>query len=94
MPGSGTEARRNKRKQFSYAGALDVGGGAELLPCEISDISDGGARIVVFTDPNELPDSIALVLSPNGKVRRNCRVAWRSDTEVGLQFIKAPAIVL
>ncbi len=87
----GTEARRNKRKSFSYAGAIDVGAGNELLPCEIADISDGGARVVVFTDPRELPDSIGLVLSPNGKVRRNCRVAWRSDTEVGLQFIKVTA---
>jgi hypothetical protein len=85
-----TEARRAKRKQFSYAGAIDVGAGNELLPCEIADISDGGARVVVFTDPNEIPDSIALVLSPNGKVRRNCRVAWRSATEVGLQFLKPP----
>ena len=83
-----SETRRNKRKQFSYAGALDVGVGNELLPCEIADISEGGARIVVFTDPGELPDLIALILSPNGKVRRNCRIAWRSSTEVGLQFIK------
>ena len=85
---SGTEERRAKRKSFSYAGAIDVGVGNELLPCEIADISDGGARVVVFTNPNELPDNIALVLSPNGKVRRRCRVAWRSDTEIGLQFIK------
>lgn len=87
----GTEARRKWRKQFKYAGALDVGAGSELLPCEIADISEGGARVVVFTDPNGLPDSIALVLSPNGKVRRNCRIAWRSDTEIGLQFLKVPA---
>jgi hypothetical protein len=88
MPG---DARRAKRKRFRYAGAIDIGAGSELLPCEIADISDGGARVVVFTDPNELPDSIELVLSPNGMVRRNCRIAWRSDTEIGLQFFKVPA---
>jgi hypothetical protein len=84
---SNSEARRAKRKSFTCAGTLDIGGGA-LLPCEVADISDAGARVSIFSDPYGLPDLLALVLSPNGKVRRNCRVVWRSETQIGLQFLK------
>ncbi len=85
----GGEARRNKRKSFDYVAGLLVGDSAELLPCQVADISAGGARLVVFCDTDQLPGTLTLVLSSNGQVRRRCKVAWRRRSEIGVQFLKA-----
>jgi hypothetical protein len=53
--------------------------------CVLSDISDTGARIDVAS-PNELPDFFTLLLSGNGSPRRKCRVVWRQDKQVGVNF--------
>jgi PilZ domain len=81
--------RRFRRKAFDRIGALDVGHGSAAATCEILDISDGGARLrpLMFA-PASLPDNFTLVLSSCGKVRRLCRVAWRSKSELGVQFPK------
>lgn len=82
------EARRSKRKGFDYVGLLDLCDGEQPRPCQVRDISDGGARLTVFTDARTIPDTFNLLLSPTAKVQRACRVAWRSGTEVGVQFLK------
>jgi PilZ domain len=82
--------RRFKRKYFDRVGALDVHDGTPTKACEIVDISDGGARLrPLLCAPQTLPQEFTLVLSACGKVRRSCRVAWRSRTEVGVQFDRA-----
>jgi hypothetical protein len=82
------ETRRNKRQPFDYVGLLDYRDGKEPRPCQIIDISNGGARLVVFTDPEGIPDTLTLLLSPSAKVRRACKVVWRSDGGIGVQFLK------
>jgi hypothetical protein len=89
MSALGGEGRRSKRKPFDYVAGLLVGDSAELLPCQVADISDGGARLVVFSDTEQFPETLTLVLSSNGQVRRRCKVAWRRRTEIGVQFLKA-----
>jgi hypothetical protein len=83
-----SEERKQKRRAFSYVGTMEFGDGTATQPCELSDISDGGARLTVFMDPKTIPDRFALLLSPQGNVRRLCRVAWRSAQEIGVQFCK------
>ena len=82
------ETRRSKRKSFDYVGAIDFCDGEAPRPCQVRDISSGGARITVFTDTNAIPETFNLVLSASSNVQRACKVAWRSPTELGVQFLK------
>jgi hypothetical protein len=82
------ESRRSKRKTFDHVCLLDYCDGEEPRPCQVRDISPGGARLIVFTDTDGIPDTFSLLLDPTHKVRRVCRVAWRSPTEVGVEFVK------
>jgi hypothetical protein len=50
------------------------------------DISDGGARIAAAR-ANDLPDIFCLLLTADSKSRRFCRVVWRKNGQVGVQFI-------
>jgi hypothetical protein len=83
------DTRRAKRKAFDYVGLLDYCDGEEPRPCQIVDISDGGARLLLFTDTDAVPETFTLLLSPSAKVRRACQVAWRSPNGIGVRFLKA-----
>jgi hypothetical protein len=82
------ETRKSKRKHFDYVGLLDYRDGEEPRPCQILDISSGGARLSVFTDPSAIPEALTLLLSPSAAVRRACKVVWRSRSGIGVQFLK------
>jgi hypothetical protein len=79
----------SKRQPFRLTAFIDVGDGAPLHPCAITDISISGARISVTT-ANDLPSDFSLAMTFHGKVRRHCRVTWRSDAEIGVVFVPAP----
>jgi hypothetical protein len=83
------ETRRDKRKPFEYTAAIDLGPAQVPLPCEVLDISTGGARLGLFWERGQIPDSFFLLLSNNGRVRRHCRIAWRKPNQIGVQFLKA-----
>lgn len=86
---SALQKRRHARKAFDRVAALDLGDGSASVACEILDISDGGARLQpVMRAAQTIPDNFTLWLSPCGKVQRTCKVAWRSRTELGVQFRK------
>jgi hypothetical protein len=53
--------------------------------CRISDISDHGGKIAC-ENVSQVPDKFVLFLTPDGKAARSCKVVWRSDKEIGLQF--------
>jgi PilZ domain len=81
--------RRFNRKAFERTAALDLGDGSASATCEILDISDGGARLrPLMCATNMLPEQFTLLLSTCGRVRRSCRVVWRSPTELGVAFPK------
>lgn len=83
------QKRRHVRKAFESIAAFDLGDGSASLACEILDISVGGARLRPLTCvPQALPDNFTLLLSTCGKVRRTCKVVWRSPMELGVQFRK------
>ena len=85
------KSRRYDRRTFERMGALDCGDGSASMACEILDISQGGARLrPLLCAPELLPDNFTLLLSSCGRVRRACRVAWRSKSDLGVQF-SAPA---
>jgi hypothetical protein len=82
------DARRSKRKIFDHVALLDFRDGEEPRPCQLIDISAGGARLLLFSKATEIPKFLTLFLSPTGSVSRNCKVAWRSGTSIGVQFLK------
>ena len=53
--------------------------------CTISDISEGGARLLV-TDV-ELPDEFVLHVSGDKTAREECKVVWRLGSEMGVRFV-------
>ena len=85
---TGKEFRAHPRKEVYISGAIDLGDGSQLRPCKIADVSKGGARLIVL-DPWSIPDKFSLLLAQNGSVQRRCKVAWRSDREMGVQYLSA-----
>jgi hypothetical protein len=84
------EKRRSPRKHLRYPGEIDIGDGSALRKCLLSDISDTGARVMI-EKPDEIPDKVMLLLGHERGARRRCKVVWREDKQIGLEFLKDPA---
>lgn len=79
--------RRKAARQVLQLNAI-IERAPNLLPlsCLIVDMSVTGARI--SAPDTALPNDFTLLLSREGPVRRNCRVIWRSNFTVGVQFVQ------
>ena len=60
------------------------------LKCQMHDISETGARLRVG-EPQVAPQEFLILL--NKGLARWCRVVWRSDTEIGVEFVEPPESV-
>ena len=58
-----------------------------LRDCVVRDLSSLGARLA-FVSASYLPDNFSLTFD-NARTLRGCRVAWRTGTEVGVEFQQA-----
>jgi hypothetical protein len=76
IPG-GRELRKKKRRPYLFVARISIDDKKTLIPCAISNISEGGARIELTEDPGDLPITFGLLFSPKGP-RRECLVAWRT----------------
>ena len=65
--------------------SIDVGDGSSFRPWHIVDISKDGARLRVDTEC-EIPERFTLMVKGASVKFINCKVAWRSDTHVGVKF--------
>ena len=83
------EKRKNRRRTIRYPGSIELGDGAPSIQCTLCDASREGAQLVV-DDPKHLPDKFSLVLGYDGTARRLCRVKWRTETQVGVEFVTPP----
>jgi hypothetical protein len=77
------ERRRQPRLPVHIAAQMNAGGVERQ--CTVLDISASGARIAV-PDPKNIPDRILVRI--HGLIHR-CRVIWRSDCEMGVEFVDA-----
>jgi hypothetical protein len=50
------------------------------------DLSGTGARLETKA-PEALPDEFILLLSHDGRLHRQCSVAWRSANSIGVRFL-------
>ena len=83
------ERRRVARHKVNIPARIDVGGA--ILDCRVVDISKLGAKLRVEA-AHLLPDSFLLLLTPSGHPARRCRIRWRSDAEVGVEFLPEHAL--
>ena len=80
------EKRKNLRRSISYPAFIDLGDGLPRV-CSLCDASQQGAQLAV-ADPDALPDEFVLALSSDGAARRRCRIVWRTQTQIGVEFLK------
>ena len=84
---SAAEKRKNLRRSITYPAFIDLGDGSPAIECTLCDASQEGALLAV-ADPDSVPDEFILALSSDGAARRRCRVAWRTEDQVGVEFLK------
>lgn len=82
------EKRGTTRHDVTYRSWLKYGVDPVLVPCRMNDISATGARVSVQASA-EVPDIFVLQLSQTGRTYRPCRVAWRTEDEIGVEFLPA-----
>jgi PilZ domain len=80
------ERRQSLRENVQFPAWIDVGDGSQLCSCSVVDVSEGGARIVTPYSA-EVPKEFWLVFSKDRTRRRYCRRAWRSTTEIGVEYL-------
>ena len=84
----GRDLRRAKRTPKRNAAWIGLATGGTPIPCVVWDISDSGARLAAPRS-NFLPVAFNLFLTKDGGSRRVCRMVWRSDGYLGVQFLQA-----
>lgn len=77
--------RKSRRINLDQHGILFVEG-KMIGTCDVLDVSVGGARLVMKSSI-ELPPEFILSLARLGRVNRNCKLVWRSDTQAGVRFV-------
>jgi hypothetical protein len=81
------DLRKKPRRQFHYQAKILTSEKAQPRNCQIADISENGARIILERD-QDLPSRFLLLLSTRSGTRRVCRLVWRKGLTVGVQFPK------
>ncbi len=83
------ELRKEPRVAAHRPGWIALAKGTKLLECTVWDESENGARLVI-AGAGHAPDEFYLYLSLDFMSRRRCRVAWRSDTQIGVEYLREP----
>ena len=79
-----SELRRTQRLRTFKGGSI-MFGVATSLDCTIRNMSATGAALEVESQVG-IPAEFVLLIKPE-RTRRNCRVAWRSATRIGVRFV-------
>ena len=79
------DKRKQSRKPKFQPGQIDAGSGGAKARCNVTDLSKTGAKLSL-PSPVKLPLSFTLVLPDSAK--HLCRVIWRSEDEVGVEFVR------
>src|SRR6185437_8711463 len=78
------DKRRAHRRPMRYT-AWIAQKGKPLHGCVVADISESGARLKV-EDGDSIADELMLILSRRGDAQRKCRVVWRKQGQLGVEF--------
>jgi len=85
------EERESPRRHLQCAAWVDLGWAVPQRECILSDVSDRGARLTIAA-PNDLPEEFTLLFAADGSRQRHCRVVWRSDAQIGVEFLGHPGM--
>jgi hypothetical protein len=77
------EERRKELRMFAGKPA-QISFGPTKIPCTVANLSLIGACLQL-SDPQAVPDHFDLVFST--ETAQRCRVVWRSDKELGVEFV-------
>ncbi len=83
----GEERRRHERKDIFAAAVITDAG--RHFPCAIRNISKSGALLRLAGASVECPEIFTLFQLEGPK--RRCRLRWRSDSRIGVEFIEDDA---
>ena len=75
--------RRSERRLCRSLAKIQFGTGTLPRDCMVTDISDGGVKVVA--DYHEIPPEFILTLSTG--YPRQCRLVWRIGCEFGAEFV-------
>jgi hypothetical protein len=81
-----SESRRAARTAVQRIGWLTRARGEQIRECMVWDESDTGMRLVVDA-PNEIPDIFYVYPTLDSTSRRRCRVIWRAEKQIGVEFL-------
>jgi len=80
-----SDQRKGPRRYVAHGARIAYEGSAELQDCRMVDVSAFGARLEL-KNVGLIPDKFMLVLSHDGRLRRQCAVVWRSEDSMGIEF--------
>ena len=75
--------RRSERRLCRSLARIQFGTGSLPRDCTVTDISDGGVKVIA--EYVDVPPEFTIILS-EGRPRQ-CRLAWRIGYEFGAQFV-------
>ena len=78
--------RRAKQRQRVFKSAKIAIKSGGVIDCTVRDISKDGASLKVAS-PLGIPEEFELVL--DDKIQQRCRVKWRKETQIGVEFQSA-----
>jgi hypothetical protein len=80
------DERVHRRMTVRRCAWLSLTKGEQIQECIVLNESHKGARLAV-AHPGGIPDNFYIYLTLDSASRRNCRVAWRSDKQIGVEFL-------
>ena len=75
--------RKSERRLCRRVAKIQFGAGSLPRDCTITDVSDGGVKVIA--EYLDIPNEFTIILSTGDP--RQCRLAWRIGCELGAQFI-------
>jgi hypothetical protein len=75
--------RKSERLQCRRVAKIQLGTGSLPRDCTITDVSDGGVKVIA--EYVDIPAEFSIIFS-TGRPRQ-CRLAWRIGCELGAEFI-------
>src|SRR5215475_4077428 len=88
LGGAMDERRRELRGRTLRSGKIVFNSKQSVIDCIVRDLSDGGACLQVNAT-TAVPPSFELIVDGGNEASRSSRVAWRSDTRIGVEFLDA-----
>jgi hypothetical protein len=84
------ERRKDLRVQWQSSATIHDFDNRLICACILSDFSNGGAKLTTV-DASTIPDQFILGFARGRGGRRKCRVLWRSNGSLGVEFVDAIA---